>query len=629
MANKQIPQLPLAISLDGSEQLEIVQGGTSKRTTVGAMTARAVGIDSESFLVQTSSTALLNERVVTDGAAAGKINFDWSVAGVVKAHLYASVANKLLYSTGADAWAETTLTSFARTLLDDTDAATALATLGAQASDADLTALAALSGTGMIARTGAGTAAVRTITGTASEITVTNGDGVSGAPTISLPTVNSNTGSFGSATQSLTLTLDAKGRVTAASAQTVTPAWGSITSTPTTVAGYGITNALVTTNNLSDVSSALTARSNLGVAIGSNVQAHDADLDALAALTGTNTIYYRSAADTWSAVTISANLGFSAGTLGSALGSAAVKNTGTSGNSVPLLDGANTFSAAQTVNLNAAAFPSGIGSATLSLLDVDSVSTRITVASVGGPAQIVQTRANGTAASPSALAADDVLGSNIFRGYDGSAWSGTCAVVRPYATQAWTTSAHGCDIRFATTSNDSTTLTDRCRVDHDGTFRPAADNTYSIGSASYRWSVVYAGTGTINTSDARDKTLLSAPPDAFFDAILSVPMTWYQWNAAIEAKGPDRARIHYGPTAQAVRDALLAAGFDPARYGLFCQDTIRRSSPKTVVGEDGDEEIIFVEEPDDEERLGLRLDQFDRYRTEAVRRKLAAMEENS
>lgn len=39
------------------------------------------------------------------------------------------------------------------------------------------------------------------------------------------------------------------------------------------------------------------------------------DLAALEALSGTNTIYYRSAADTWTAVTIGANLTFSAGTL--------------------------------------------------------------------------------------------------------------------------------------------------------------------------------------------------------------------------------------------------------------------------------------------------------------------------
>jgi hypothetical protein len=41
----------------------------------------------------------------------------------------------------------------------------------------------------------------------------------------------------------------------------------------------------------------------------------DGDLTAIAALTGTNTIYYRSAANTWTAVVIGANLTFSGGTL--------------------------------------------------------------------------------------------------------------------------------------------------------------------------------------------------------------------------------------------------------------------------------------------------------------------------
>ena len=47
--------------------------------------------------------------------------------------------------------------------------------------------LAGLSTTGLVARTGSGTAATRTITGTANQVTVTNGDGVSGNPTLSLP----------------------------------------------------------------------------------------------------------------------------------------------------------------------------------------------------------------------------------------------------------------------------------------------------------------------------------------------------------------------------------------------------------------------------------------------------------
>ena len=54
--------------------------------------------------------------------------------------------------------------------------------------DADLTAIAALSSTGLIARTGSGTAAVRTITASTG-ISVSNGDGVSGNPTVAVSTI--------------------------------------------------------------------------------------------------------------------------------------------------------------------------------------------------------------------------------------------------------------------------------------------------------------------------------------------------------------------------------------------------------------------------------------------------------
>lgn len=59
--------------------------------------------------------------------------------------------------------------------------------ISAQPLDATLTALAAYNSDGLLTQTAADTFAARTITGTASEITVTNGDGVAGNPTISLP----------------------------------------------------------------------------------------------------------------------------------------------------------------------------------------------------------------------------------------------------------------------------------------------------------------------------------------------------------------------------------------------------------------------------------------------------------
>lgn len=59
----------------------------------------------------------------------------------------------------------------------------------------DLAAVEALASAGMVARTAADTWTTRTITGTANQITVSNGDGVAANPTISLPaTINVTTG---------------------------------------------------------------------------------------------------------------------------------------------------------------------------------------------------------------------------------------------------------------------------------------------------------------------------------------------------------------------------------------------------------------------------------------------------
>lgn len=64
--------------------------------------------------------------------------------------------------------------------------------VGAQQLDSTLTALAGYNTNGLLTQTAADTFTGRTLTGTADQITVTNGDGISGNPTISLPSAVTN-----------------------------------------------------------------------------------------------------------------------------------------------------------------------------------------------------------------------------------------------------------------------------------------------------------------------------------------------------------------------------------------------------------------------------------------------------
>ena len=102
-------------------------------------------------------------------------------------------------------------------------------------------------------------------------------------------------------------------------------------------------------------------------------------------------------------------------------------------------------------------------------------------------------------------------------------------------------------------------------------FRPTHDNVISSGDSIYRWSVVFAGTGTINTSDEREKQQIGAIDAAVLRAWANVNFVQYKWNDAVETKG-DGARWHFGLIAQQVKAAFEAEGLDAFAYGLLCYD---------------------------------------------------------
>jgi hypothetical protein len=106
-----------------------------------------------------------------------------------------------------------------------------------------------------------------------------------------------------------------------------------------------------------------------------------------------------------------------------------------------------------------------------------------------------------------------------------------------------------------------------------GNTRPSLDNTYSCGVAGQRWSVVYAGTGAINTSDAREKTQVHQLTADELSAAKQIAREFgtYQFLAALEEKG-DAARLHSGTTVQRVIQIMESFGLDAMRYAFICYD---------------------------------------------------------
>lgn len=135
----------------------------------------------------------------TDKQALGFIylaaDTDWKVIYNVKPNIDASsvgglTASRAVVSDGTGHLAAATTTSTEIGYVNGVTSSLQNQLDNKQPLDADLTALAALASTGVLARTGAATYAERTVTAGSTKISVTNGDGVSGNPTIDATEAN-------------------------------------------------------------------------------------------------------------------------------------------------------------------------------------------------------------------------------------------------------------------------------------------------------------------------------------------------------------------------------------------------------------------------------------------------------
>jgi hypothetical protein len=104
---------------------------------------------------------------------------------------------------------------------------------------------------------------------------------------------------------------------------------------------------------------------------------------------------------------------------------------------------------------------------------------------------------------------------------------------------------------------------------------PEADGTYNLGSATNRYSTVFATTGTINTSDANEKQQIRELTDAEKRVAIKLKSSIkaFKFNLAVSEKGDD-ARIHFGVIAQDVKTAFESEGLVAEQYSVFCSDEL-------------------------------------------------------
>jgi hypothetical protein len=248
-----IPQLPAASSVAGTDLLIVQQtGGTRQATVTQVQEADLTSM----FVVWDTESGLSGSRVLTAGTGIGiqlsatlvtvSITNNPTLPGSEYVQLPVGTTGQ---RSGSPAFGmfRANSTSNALEWYDGSSWTTLESASGVTSVGLALPAEFTISGSPV---TTSGTLTGAWATQAANRLFAGPATGADAAPTFrslvtaDLPTTAVTPASYGSATAAPSFTVDATGRLTAAGSNTITPAWGSITGTPTTLAGYGITDAV-------------------------------------------------------------------------------------------------------------------------------------------------------------------------------------------------------------------------------------------------------------------------------------------------------------------------------------------------------------------------------------------------
>ena len=186
MANVRISQLPTAPSaITGSELIPIVQSGQTVQTTIANILSSPTL--TQTFLTKNQEPSLPNSRYLavgsglslTDGGA--QSTFSIGLTGAIST--INTLSNGVLVKSGSTVISRSIAVSGSGLSVSNGDGVSGNPTI---ALTGNLLTLASATGSGLVAINGSSSLSILTILGTANQISVANGDGVSGSPTIAI-----------------------------------------------------------------------------------------------------------------------------------------------------------------------------------------------------------------------------------------------------------------------------------------------------------------------------------------------------------------------------------------------------------------------------------------------------------
>lgn len=194
---------------------------------------------------------------------------------------------------------------------------------------------------------------------------------------------------------------------------------------------------------------------------------------------------------------------------------------------------------------------------------------RITTYSSTFTPAILMDRFRGTPAAPANLVSGDDLGSIQSFGRVNNTVTGLTSIYSEYIGDGTTAR---CNIVFSTSTTGNVN-NPRLTLDENGALYPAGDNVaaQTLGRSGNRWSAVWAGNGTIQTSDIRRKENIT-PLQYGLNDILKLDPISYSW------KDDKTHKTKLGLSAQQLQSVLpevVVEGTDEDKIlGVYYSDII-------------------------------------------------------